>query len=158
MEGQRRRRWNMSWDPRKGHDVLTNVKHFLRDRCRNGSVYWIKVNLAYNKFPAILKIRAQSNITHATHNFVWSYLKEKVSAPVWKIENTTVGIRHVHHVTPSIRKIWLLLRRQAAVARSVEFARGLRQRIFFCYVTSAVNTASLKRVFDRYTTKSNHVQ
>jgi hypothetical protein len=31
-------------------------------------------------------------------------LDRKVAAPVYKTENTTVGIRHVDHVAPSIRK------------------------------------------------------
>jgi hypothetical protein len=43
----------------------------------------------------------------------------KVAAPVWKPENTAVGIRHADHVAPSIRKSWQSLRQQAAVARSV---------------------------------------
>jgi hypothetical protein len=53
-------------------------------------------------------------------------LDRKVAAPVEKIGNTAVGIRHADHVAPSIRKSWLSLRRQAAVVRSVYFARGLR--------------------------------
>jgi hypothetical protein len=43
-------------------------------------------------------------------------LDRKVAAPVQKIENTVVGIRHADHVAPSIRKSWQSLRRQAAVA------------------------------------------
>jgi hypothetical protein len=43
----------------------------------------------------------------------------KVAAPVYKTENTAVGIRHADHVAPSIRKSWQSLLRQAAVARSV---------------------------------------
>jgi hypothetical protein len=46
-------------------------------------------------------------------------LDRKVAAPVYKIENTGVGIRHADHVEPSIHKSWRSLRRQAAVARSV---------------------------------------
>jgi hypothetical protein len=46
-------------------------------------------------------------------------LDRKVAAPVQKIENTAVGIRHADHVAPSIRKSWQSLRRQVAVARSV---------------------------------------
>jgi hypothetical protein len=46
-------------------------------------------------------------------------LDRKVAAPVYKIENTAVVIRHADHVAPSIRKCWQLPRRQAAVARSV---------------------------------------
>jgi hypothetical protein len=40
-------------------------------------------------------------------------------------------IRHADHVSHSILKSWQSLRRQAAVARSVEFARGLRPWSFF---------------------------
>jgi hypothetical protein len=46
-------------------------------------------------------------------------LDRKVAAPVYKTENTAVGIRHADHVAPSIRKSWQSLRRQVAVARSV---------------------------------------
>jgi hypothetical protein len=45
-------------------------------------------------------------------------LDRKVAAPVYKTENTAVGIRHAAHVAPSIRKSWQSLRRQVAVARS----------------------------------------
>jgi hypothetical protein len=57
-----------------------------------------------------------------------SYLKENVAVPVSKTENTAVGISHADHVAPSIRKSWLQLCRQAAVAPSVELTRGLRPR------------------------------
>jgi hypothetical protein len=46
-------------------------------------------------------------------------LHRKVPAPVYKTENTAEGICHADHVAPSIRKSWQLLRREAAVARSV---------------------------------------
>jgi hypothetical protein len=46
-------------------------------------------------------------------------LDRKVAAPVYKTENTAVGIRHADHVALCIRKSWQSLRRQAAVARSV---------------------------------------
>jgi hypothetical protein len=46
-------------------------------------------------------------------------LDRKVVAPVYKIENTAVGIRHADHVAFFIRKSWQSLRRQAAVSRSV---------------------------------------
>jgi hypothetical protein len=46
-------------------------------------------------------------------------LERKVAAPVYKTENTAVGIRHADHVAPSLLKSWQSLRRQAAVARSV---------------------------------------
>jgi hypothetical protein len=35
-----------------------------------------------------------------------SYLEEIVVAPVWKTENTAVGICCADHATPSIRKSW----------------------------------------------------
>jgi hypothetical protein len=44
-------------------------------------------------------------------------LDRKVAAPVYKTENTAVGIRHADHVAPSIRKSWQSLGRHAAVAR-----------------------------------------
>jgi hypothetical protein len=66
-------------------------------------------------------------------------LDRKVAVPVYKTENTAVGIRHTDHVTPSIRKRWQSLRRQAAVARSVLFALGLRPWslffVCFCYLS-----------------------
>jgi hypothetical protein len=46
-------------------------------------------------------------------------LDRKVAAPVQKTENTAVGTRHADHVAPFIRRSWQLLRREAAVARSV---------------------------------------
>jgi hypothetical protein len=46
-------------------------------------------------------------------------LDRKAAAPVYKTENTAVGIRHADHVAPFIRKSSQPLRRQAAVARSV---------------------------------------
>jgi hypothetical protein len=53
-------------------------------------------------------------------------LSGKVAAPVYKIENMALGIRHADHVAPCFRKRWQSLCRQAEVSRSVEFARGLR--------------------------------
>jgi hypothetical protein len=35
-----------------------------------------------------------------------SYLEEKVAAPVYKSENTAVGIHHVDRMALSIRKSW----------------------------------------------------
>jgi hypothetical protein len=52
-------------------------------------------------------------------NTTGELLDGKIAAPVYKTENTAVGIRHADHVAPSIRKSWQSLRRQAAVARSV---------------------------------------
>jgi hypothetical protein len=46
-------------------------------------------------------------------------LDRKVAAPVWKIANTAIGIRHTDHVALYIRKSWQSLRRQTAVALSV---------------------------------------
>jgi hypothetical protein len=46
-------------------------------------------------------------------------LDRKIAAPVYKTQNTAVGIRHADYVAPYIRKSWQSLRRQAAVALSV---------------------------------------
>jgi hypothetical protein len=46
-------------------------------------------------------------------------LDRKVTAPVYKAENTAVGIRHADHVATFMNKSWQSLNRQAAVARSV---------------------------------------
>jgi hypothetical protein len=46
-------------------------------------------------------------------------LDRKVAAPVYKTDNTAVGIRHAEKVALSIRKSWQSPRRQAAVPRSV---------------------------------------
>jgi hypothetical protein len=63
----------------------------------------------------------------------------KVADPVYKTESTAVGIRHTDHVAPSIRKSRQSLHRQAVVARSVQFARGLRPRslvlVFFTHMS-----------------------
>jgi hypothetical protein len=50
------------------------------------------------------------------------------------LENTAVGIRHADHVATYIRKSWHQLGQQAAVARSVQFARGLRPRNLVLHV------------------------
>jgi hypothetical protein len=60
-------------------------------------------------------------------------LDRKVAAPVYKIENTAVGIRHAEHVAPSNLKSWQSLRRQAAVARSVGIVRSRTQTTEFFY-------------------------
>jgi hypothetical protein len=63
-------------------------------------------------------------------------LDRKVAALVYKTESTAVGIRHADHLAPSICKSLQSLRRQAAVARSVLFAHGLRPESFF-YIYSS---------------------
>jgi hypothetical protein len=63
-------------------------------------------------------------------------LDRKVTAHVYKTENAAVGIRHADHVAYFSRKSWQSLRRQAAVARSVYFACGLRPwSLFVCFVS-----------------------
>jgi hypothetical protein len=58
-------------------------------------------------------------------------LDRKVADPVYKTENTAVGIRHADHVAPFIRKSWQSLRRQTAVARSVVHSRTQTMEFFF---------------------------
>jgi hypothetical protein len=76
-------------------------------------------------------------------------MEEIVAAPVYKAENMAVGIRCADYATPSIRKHWHYLRRQATVARSVEFARGLRlQSLFVCfYISQHVCMYTLRYVY-----------
>jgi hypothetical protein len=69
-------------------------------------------------------------------------LERKSCGSGLEIENTTAGISQTDHMAPSIRKIWHLFRRQAAVARSVYFPRGLRPRslvIFFFFLVLFIN-------------------
>jgi hypothetical protein len=73
-------------------------------------------------------------------------LDRKVAAPVYKTENTAVGIRHDDHVAPFIRKSWQSLRRQVAVARSVQFARGLRPWSLVLVTQNQVNERRQQRL------------
>jgi hypothetical protein len=59
-------------------------------------------------------------------------LDRKVAAPVFKTENTAVGIRHADHVAPSIRKSWQSLRRQEG-DRSVGIVRSRTQTMEFFF-------------------------
>jgi hypothetical protein len=43
--------------------------------------------------------------------------REKVAAPVWKTENTTVGVRYADHVAPSIRNSWNFTAKQLSLGR-----------------------------------------
>jgi hypothetical protein len=69
----------------------------------------------YQKKKVVGLERGPLNLVSTTEEL----LDRKVAAPVYKIENTVIGIRHADHVAPSIRKCWQSLRRQTAVARSV---------------------------------------
>jgi hypothetical protein len=69
----------------------------------------------YQKKKAVGLERGPRNLVSTTEEL----LDRKEASPVYKTENTAVGIRHADHVAPSIPKSWRSLRRQAAVARSV---------------------------------------
>jgi hypothetical protein len=65
----------------------------------------------------------------------------KVAAPVYKTENTAVGIRHADHVAPSIRKK-LSLTSPTSDGRSVGIVRSQTQTtefVCFCLFISNVN-------------------
>jgi hypothetical protein len=61
-------------------------------------------------------------------------LDRKVADPVYKTENTAVGIRHADHVATSMRKRWQLLGGQAAVTRSVYSLADSDHGVFFIQV------------------------
>jgi hypothetical protein len=80
-------------------------------------------------------------------------LDRKVAAPVYKTENTAVGIRHADHVAPSIRKSWQPLRRQAEVGivrsrtQITEFLKGdkdITYESFHVILPSRLNQNELK--------------
>jgi hypothetical protein len=60
-------------------------------------------------------------------------LDRKVAAPVWKTENTAVGIRHADHVAPSIRKK-LAITSPTSGGRSVGVVRLRTQTMEFVFV------------------------
>jgi hypothetical protein len=59
-------------------------------------------------------------------------LDRKVAAPVYKIENTAVGIRHADHVAPSIRKK-LAVTSPTSGGRSVGIVRSRTQTMEFSF-------------------------
>jgi hypothetical protein len=65
-------------------------------------------------------------------------LDRKVAAPVYKTENTAVGIRHANHVTPSIRKN-LAISSPTSGGRSVRIVRSRTQATGFCLVNNNNN-------------------
>jgi hypothetical protein len=69
----------------------------------------------YQKRKVVGLVRGPLSLVTTTEKL----LHREVAAPVYKTENTAVGIHHADHVALSVRKSWQLLRRQAAVARSV---------------------------------------
>jgi hypothetical protein len=60
-------------------------------------------------------------------------LDRKVADPVWKTENTTVGIRHADHVSRSMRKK-LAITSPASGGRSVGIVRSRAQTMEFSLV------------------------
>jgi hypothetical protein len=55
-------------------------------------------------------------------------MNDKPASP-WTAKNVLL---YADHVTPSNGKSWQKIRQQAAVARTLYFARGLRPRSFLC--------------------------
>jgi hypothetical protein len=60
-------------------------------------------------------------------------LDRKVATPVYKIENTAVGIRHADHVAPSVRKT-LVITSLTSGGRSVGIVRSRTQAMEFSLV------------------------
>jgi hypothetical protein len=59
-------------------------------------------------------------------------LDRKVAAPVWKTENTALGIRHTNHVAPSVRKK-LVITSPTSGGRSVGIVRPRTQIMEFSF-------------------------
>jgi hypothetical protein len=70
-------------------------------------------------------------------------LDRKVTAPVYKTENTAVGIRHTDHVAPSIRKK-LAITSLTSVSRSVGIVRSWTQTMEFSLVRNTTSTTHIK--------------
>jgi hypothetical protein len=52
--------------------------------------------------PGTTRLRGPLGLVSTTEEL----FDRKVASPVYKIENTAIGIRHADHVAPSIRKSW----------------------------------------------------
>jgi hypothetical protein len=74
------------------------------------------------RFPAIPEKKSSGEL-----------LDRKVAAPVYKTENTAVGIRHADHVAPSIRKK-LAITSPTSGGRSVGIVRSRTQTMEFSLV------------------------
>jgi hypothetical protein len=59
----------------------------------NGQSFWLQIQRPLVRFPALLDVPKTSGSGTG-------------EAPVYKTENTAVGIRYADHATPSIRKSW----------------------------------------------------
>jgi hypothetical protein len=64
-------------------------------------------------------------------------LDRKVAAPVWKTENTVLGIRHADHVAPSIRKK-LAITSPTSGGRSIGIVRSRAQTMEFKFIISNI--------------------
>jgi hypothetical protein len=60
-------------------------------------------------------------------------LDRKVAAPVYKTDNTAVGIRYADHVAPSIRKRKLAITSPTSGGRSVGIVRSRTQNMEFSF-------------------------
>jgi hypothetical protein len=66
-------------------------------------MYEYTLNAHYQIFWEVVGLeRGPISLVSATEEL----LERKVAAPVYKTDNTAVGIRHADHVAPSIRKSW----------------------------------------------------
>jgi hypothetical protein len=74
-------------------------------------------------------------------------LDRKVAAPVYKTENTAVGIRHADHVTPSIRKM-LAITLPTSGGRSVRISfLVLRWNYLFLIIALVILLEAVKSLF-----------
>jgi hypothetical protein len=85
-------------------------------------------------------------------------LDRKVAAPVYKTENTVVGIRHADHVAPSIRKK-LAMTSPKSGGRLVGIARSRTQTMefsFFLYSSSLSYAHCVSTIHVVSCDQSNH--
>jgi hypothetical protein len=92
----------------KIYNFFAGVKGFPPPLWSSGQSSWLQIRRPgfdsrhYQKKKVVGLERGPLSLVSTTEEL----LDRKVAAPVLKIKNTAVGIRHADHVAPSIRKSW----------------------------------------------------
>jgi hypothetical protein len=106
------------------HIIVTSSVNICRPPLwSSGQSFWLQIQRSWVRFSALPDFLRSRGSGTGVHSASWgelrSYLNEKERLRFTKPRLTAVGIRCANHATPSTRKGWHQLRRQAAVARSV---------------------------------------